>query len=158
MSKKKQTWKIGDLFLVPTLDGKLALGQVVGQEQWVLNSVSVVLFARRVDSPQGVAFDQCTGVDDAIAILFVTRDSLDRGEWPVVGPHPITIPHTHLPYEHLRSRRFVGAKVIGTGIVKDFLNAYFGLAPWNMMKDPNYFDGLLLAPDRKPSSLVFKGD
>ena len=47
MARRRQQWEIGDVFTVPTLDGQLALGQIVGREPSVLNSVTVALFDQR---------------------------------------------------------------------------------------------------------------
>ena len=42
--KKKQPWKIGDVFLVPLLDtGRFCIGQVIGQEPKAMNSVTISL-------------------------------------------------------------------------------------------------------------------
>ncbi len=90
------------------------------------------------------------------SLLFTTRDLLDSGDWKVVTNTPIELPRKRLPYEDLRSSGFIGAKVIGSRIVAEFANAYCALAPWNDWHDPNYLDRLLLSPDLKPKTLVFK--
>ena len=33
-----------------------------------------------------------------------------------------------------------------TGIIEMFLNAYFGLTPWDECYDPHYYDNLLIFP------------
>lgn len=42
------------------------------------------------------------------------------------------------------------------GIVRQFLNAAFGLAPWDDWKDPSYLDSLLLDPATRPAKVVYK--
>ena len=38
----------------------------------------------------------------------------------------------------------------------DFLSAYHKLLPWNHYHDPEYFDKLLISPDRKPLEVLLK--
>jgi hypothetical protein len=151
----KQKWSVGDLFVVTTPDGKLVVGQIVGQEQSVLNSVSLAFFDTRFDSMDeaGVA---SIGPETAFAVLFTSRDLLDSGDWKVVGHRHPVIPQAMRPYEHLRKGGFIGANVIGSGNVQKFLNAFYGLSPWDGWKDPQYLDRLLISPTKKPLKLLYK--
>lgn len=154
--RKNQAWAVGDVFALPLEDGTSVVGQVVGREG-VLNSVSVALFDRRCAAD--LIREQVDGLrlDEAFAILFVTRELLDAGEWKVVGPRAVVVPPARQPYEHLRASGFVGAKVIGAGIVNEFAHAFFGLAPWDDWANRDYLDGLLLDPSKKPHArLVYK--
>ena len=81
---------------------------------------------------------------------------MDEQKWLIAGNRPVTLPRTLLPYEKFREAGFVGAKVIGSANVVKFLNAFFALAPWDVMKDPDYFDRFLLAPDQKPKKLIYR--
>jgi len=157
MPRSKQDWQVGDVFVVPLRDRSLVVGQVVGQEPEVLNSATVAFFDHRVSDEKEVQESPLPRPSTVFAALFVTRDLLDSGDWPVVAHGRVDLPSALLPYENLRDRGFVGAKVIGSGIVEDFLSAFYGLAPWDDWKDPNYLDGLLLSHDKKPvDRLVFK--
>lgn len=153
----KKKWKVGDLFVVQTSDGKFVLGQIVGREASAMNSISVAFFDRRVDSPkQAVEAASSVSANDAFAILFVTRDQLDSGKWQLVGCFEPIIPPAMLPYENLREKRFVGATITGSGIVNKFLDAFYALRPWDAWHNPNYLDGLLISPAKKPSNLIYK--
>ena len=44
----------------------------------------------------------------------------------------------------------------GIPIEDDFIKAYFSLAPWDDWHDPEYLDKLLISPDKKPESLIYK--
>jgi hypothetical protein len=152
---QKQPWEVGDVFLVPTSDGQFVIGQIIGREAQVLNSVTVAFFDQRVPSPQ-----EPTELDwrRIFSVVFATREQLDRGSWKVVSRRSVTVPKDLFPYEGLRTSGFVGAKVIGSGILNEFVDAYYGLVPWDNWKDPNYLDGLLVAPDKKPiDRIVLKG-
>jgi hypothetical protein len=156
MARRKQSWNIGDIFTVQIKDQRFVLGQIVGREAEVLNSVSVAFYDLRCDAIQEAQDISSLDLEKIFSILFVTRESLDSGDWQIVGSCAINIPKEWMPYEHLRSKRFVGAKVIGSGIIDEFLNAYYALVPWDDWKDPQYLDRLLLSVDKKPSRLLFK--
>ena len=40
--------------------------------------------------------------------------------------------------------------------MRRFLNATFGLEPWDNWKDPNYLDSLLLDPTTRPADVILK--
>jgi hypothetical protein len=153
MPRKKQSWLIGDQFLVPLPDGSASRGQVVGQEPRVLNSVTCAFYSAKL-SPN--AKQAITSLDSLIACLFTTRDLLDNGTWRVLGHAPVTIPPHLFPFEETRHHGWVGAKVYGSQIVAEFLAAFHCLAPWDDWADPTYLDRLLITPDKKPTKLVLK--
>jgi hypothetical protein len=155
--KKKVQWSVGDVFHIPLSDNDVVLAQLVGREAEALNSITVALFDVRCKPTEIAAAVAFIDAGRAFSVLFTTRDLLDMGVWPVHGPKPISITNALMPYEHLRQSGWVGARVIGSGIVMDFVNAFYGLAPWDKYRDPGYFDGLLLTSAKKPESrLVYK--
>lgn len=153
MKQHKQKWSIGDVFLIENADGQYSAGQIVGREADVLNSVTVALFRKRFSRPEDAQTAELSE-DDAVSVVFTTRDLLDSGHWIVVGNHPIAISPRLRPYEELRATGFVGAKVYGSGILVKFANAFFGLTPWDGFHDPRYLDRLLLSADLKPKLAV----
>ncbi len=157
MARMKQKWTIGDVFMVRLKDDSVAVGQVVGREPEVLNSVTCAFFDYRATQIADVKVFQPAS-EHVIAVLFCTRDLLDSGDWKVVCSCDVTVPRERLPYEHLRLSGWVGARVTGSGIVISFLNAYHALEPWDDWKDPNYLDSLLISPQKKPKHLVLKKD
>jgi hypothetical protein len=155
--KKRVQWNVGDVFHIPLLDNDVVLAQLAGREAEVLNSITVALFDVKCKPTEIATAVSFIDAGRAFSVLFTTRDLLDIGVWPVHGPRPISIVNALMPYEHLRQSGWVGARVIGSGVVMDFVNAFYGLASWDRYKDPNYFDGLLLIPSKKPESrLVYK--
>jgi hypothetical protein len=151
-----QSWKVGDLFRIPLKDGSFLLGQIVAIEPSVLNSVSCALFDMKLscDMPQ----PKQPHIERLFAILFTTRDLLDSGAWKVFGNAKVEVTRSQLPYEALRSSGFIGAKIVGSRNVEEFANAYCGLTPWDDWADPEYLDRLLLSPNKKPKTLVYKRD
>jgi hypothetical protein len=148
--RRKQSWTIGNVLGIPLLDGSYVLAQIVGREPGALNSVSCALFDYVFKDPEEMPDCELLMPERAFAVLFVTRDLLDSHRWRVSGHCEVRIPRELLPFEHLRASDFVGACVIGSGIVESFANGFYGLSPWNDMHDPHYFDKLLLHQDVGP--------
>ena len=151
----RKAWEVGNLFAVPLADGSHVCGQVVGHEPQVLNSITCAFYRTRVPAGQPLSFQHLPGHSELIAVQFTTKDLLTRRVWKVVGNQPVTLPSQLFPHEDKRGQSWVGAVVVGSGNMVHFLNAFFGLEPWNQMKDPQYFDRLLLRPDLKPPELRF---
>lgn len=66
-----------------------------------------------------------------VAVLLVTPDLLKRGVWPINGNVAPVVPVRLRPYELFRSKDWVGAKIIGSGIVVELIRACAGLTHWN---------------------------
>jgi hypothetical protein len=153
---KKQKWVVGDIFAIQTKDDLYCIGQIVGHEPSVLNSVSIALFDWKVADTTTVQCDIILS-RSIFSILFATRDLLDQGKWKVISNCPVAISNSQLPFEKLRASEFIGARVVGSGIINDFVNAYYGLCPWDDWNDPEYLDKMLLNPSLKPPNLIYKG-
>lgn len=156
VKRRRQSWDVGDVFIVQTQDGKNVVGQIVGQERDVLNCVSCAFFDFRVKTEHELTDAHELPIDRIFSVLFVSRDLLDSGAWRVVKPLPVKVPTQWLPFEHLPRDEWIGAEVRGSAIVNEFLNAFFGLVPWDDWHDPAYLDGLLLSADKKPRRLIYK--
>jgi hypothetical protein len=144
---------VGSVFLIPLSDGGQAVGQVTAYEPAMLNSVSCILTSLRTWAP-GVSIPESS----VIASLFTTYDLLTNGRWEILGNAAIPITQADLPYERLRSAGWVGAKMTGSRNVEAFVNAWFGLAPWDDWADPNYLDRLLFRGVGRPATATFKED
>lgn len=152
--KRKQKWDVGSVFSVEQLDGYFCLGQVV--DLMVPNAPSCAFYDVRFRVGTMVPPDIELVEPKIIASLSTTREQLDRGYWRVVTNQPPALEQKYWPNEHLRSVGWVGAKTYGSGIVTDFLNAFYGLFPWDYYLDPKYFDELLYSKTKKPTRLVLK--
>jgi hypothetical protein len=136
----KQQPKLGDVFWVPIEDGSFVLGQIVEIEPEVLNSITCAFFNCRSSSGE----KQTPLFSQPISIQFVTRDLFSSGKWKRQANQPVQISPASLPYREAKAREWVGAKVIGSGIITMFLAAFYGLRSWEEMKDPRYYQNLLL--------------
>lgn len=146
----KQKWTAGDIFAVPLSDGSSIIGQVLAHEPEAMNSVACAFF----DAPPDADAATTTDPLNAFSVLLVTRDALDKGGWKIIGHESVSLPRAKFPHESLRPKGFVGAKVVGSGIVAKFLHAFRGLSPWDAMADQDYFDNLLTDSAKRPARLV----
>ena len=154
MARKHSSWKPGDIFGVPLGCDEYGLGQVLSHEKNCMDSV-LCCFSNTIsyNCPEGVP---TIGLSDLISIQIVTRDSLDKGIWPVLGSsEPIEVAGVY-PIESLRANRYIGAKIRGSGVMQKFVLAYFGRSPWDEYFDPQYFDKLLVEGLARPAIATFK--
>lgn len=148
----RQQLNAGDLFEISVGAEWVATGQVLEAIPQALNSVGVALWKpRRVDFKAGLAPS-----DAPFSILLVTPELLKKGEWHIVKSAMISIPTYARPYEVFRAAHWVGAKIVGAGIVEEFLQAAIGLRPWDDWADPLYLDSLLAPGQLRPGSVVLK--
>jgi len=149
---------VGDVFLVPQQDGRCSLGQVLAFEKQMMNSVSCAFYDIRFPSADGIQLPSDLPSASIIAVLFTTHDLLRRGAWNIVGRLPVVLEQRYFPYEHLRgSGGWVGATMHGSGIVVEFLDAYFGLRFWDDWYDPEYLDELLFQGRQRPPGIKLMG-
>lgn len=150
----KQTWKAGDIFLIPNADGLFTPGQVIAHEKRTLHSASCAFFDQRVASREEA---RTIKLDPAkcVSALLVTPDSLDEGLWVIVGNQSVVLPKKLWPYEEMLSRKQKnGPLVRGSGNVVAFLDAFHRLCPWDSWFRADYLDEYLLTPDKKPKNVI----
>lgn len=157
MAARTHRWVAGDVFLVPLKDGTHGVGQVVARDRSLLRSAAIALFDLKADCLAGQG-PHVLPLGTLFSELVCTRDLLDSGRWAVVGRAASPVPEDVVAYEALRASGFVGESVVGSAIVEEFVNAYFGLMPWDDWYVPDYLDKLLVSPGRKPvHRLLFSG-
>jgi len=145
----KQVPAVGDVFLVELSDDRFAVGQVLETRPVLMNSFTCAFFDKRVNSADEIDFPLIKA--SMLSCQFVTRDAFNRGQWQRVFNVAPKIEDADLPYRDKEHVGWIGAKVIGSRIMTSFLNACFGLESWTEMKDPRYYDGLLIVGRRRPS-------
>ena len=139
----KQIPKIGDVFLIPLNNRKCAVGQIVEIEVGMMSSITCV-FYNGIYIPEVEIGDVSNDISRAISCQFVTRDLFNNGTWKRISNRALPNTQDILPYRETKSNGWIGAKMIGSGIIKTFLNAYNGLDDWRGMHDKQYFEKLLL--------------
>jgi hypothetical protein len=146
-------WNVGSVFGIEQNDQNYSLGQVL--DIMMPNVVSCSFYDVRYRT--GITpSDPELPFNKLVAAISTTREKLDRGQWRLISSSSIKLERQFWPNESLRDLGWVGAKTYGSRIVEKFLDAYFGLAPWDCYADPSYFDKLLFYPSRKPKHLKFK--
>jgi len=73
-----------------------------------------------------------------------------------VGKQSIGNLSRYAQIDDVRANGYVGVKVIGSGIITKFLEAYHSLYPWNGFARPDYLDSLLLRKEYKPKSVLIR--
>ena len=139
---KRQKPEVGDLFTVPLPDGTFALGQIVARETPMLNSWTCAF--SRVRIPKEEMPIEALRLEDVISVQFVNGDLLKKGIWKIHGWAAVIIPRVVFPFEEFREQKWIGATMRGSGIMNTFLAAFHGLEFWDEMKDPDYYQTLLL--------------
>lgn len=143
--RRRQEWGPGSVFLLPLADGRWCVGQVIGRG--ILRSTWIVLFDLVVASSDVPAL-----TDERIfASIMVTTDLLDSGQWRVAGSAPEPGSDWLAGHVALQEAGYVGATIRGSGNVEEFVNAFYGLVPWDDWYVPNYLDAFLVSPEKKPT-------
>lgn len=149
--RSKQRWGVGDYFKVPLSDGSLGFGQVASIEA-EMGSAICAFFAVREESSEATPSD----FGRPFSVIVVTKDLLDSADWPVCSSGKAIEVENYIDVDSMRARRYVGTRIIGSGIAMKLVEAYFGLYPWNGFHDPNYLDGYLVSPEMKSKWAVYK--
>ena len=151
-SKRKQPrWKTGMVYAVPLKDGSFGIAQSGDAQGEFINVIYVALFADRYTHIPDEA--PPLNRDAAISLTATWRQALNRGEWPSLGVAPEIFKKSEFPNERYARKGYVGAKNYDAGLLADFLSAFHGLLPWNVMHDPSYYDGFLRPGLPRPQSV-----
>ena len=143
--------------MVPVADGsKSRIRQILDEMKPGLVSVAFIDRRFEDDTAARASLASKPVEQEVFSKLTTFSDSISRGEWPIVGDGPVILPQTQWPNEEFRSNAWVGCKYLSIPLVVRFLNAYSGLEPWDAMYLPDYYDGFLSWPEKKPATLVFK--
>ncbi|RTR37981.1 hypothetical protein EKG38_15560 [Shewanella canadensis] len=152
----KKTWDIGNIFSVELSDGTFSIGQVVGREAEVLNSITCAFFKIRFQHYPSM--DEIFELNETklIACQFTTKDLLTKRIWKVLGNRKPVISSISFPHEDCRDNGWIGAEIHGSGIMNQFLNAYYALEFWDDWFEPDYLDTILWKDAKKPENLRYK--
>lgn len=152
----KQQWKKGDIFTIKLKDNTFVFGQIIAYEPQALNSVICAFYDIRNMNLENISKLDLKK-NKIFSILFVTRDLLDSGKWKVITTKNISMPFLwYFKLFKLKKNKMVGTKIIGSGIIEYFINAFYGLDYWNNYKDLYYLDSLLISKNKKPKDVLYK--
>jgi hypothetical protein len=136
---KKQKWKVGDIFQIPLENGTYAFGQVVWTSYthpvcclFDINKTDVPTLGEIISNPY-------------ISILSLTPNSLDNHSWRVLGNMDVRVQKKDVP------KKFNGTTTDFTsGILEELANVFYGVTPWNVFAEEDFFDEILLPTVKRP--------
>jgi Immunity protein 26 len=134
---KKQKWKVGDVFQIPLENGTYAFGQVVWKSD--TNPVCGLLDINKTDVPTLEEIIR----NPFISILSLTPNSLDNHSWKVFGSMDVSVQKKDVP------RKFKTTDFT-SGILEELANAFYGVTPWNVSAEEDFFDQILLPTVKRP--------
>lgn len=152
---RKQKWKNGDVFLVPLLDGTYTVGQVIRKTKEALNSAVCAFFDIRLIEGAAENIEELTD-NLLVALKFSSVGLLDAGEWEVVDNRVPLDTRKYFDLDQLAKDRYLNVNIVGSANLRELMNAYYALSPWNTFYDPQYLDKLLISPDKKPRNLILQ--
>lgn len=147
-NRKRVRWAPGAVYAVPLTDGSYGLAQAI--DAMMVNVIYVALFAARLPAVPEVVPE--LRPETIVSLAATWRQDLDRGDWPYVGGAPLVVRKAAFPNERFAASGYVGAKHYDAGILADFLSAYHGLLPWNVMHVEDYYDRLLAPGVPRPDT------
>jgi len=136
---KHLRYKPGMVYAVPLVDGTFGLAQA--GEAMLPNVIYVALYLDRYpDVPAGVPSMQRENI---VSLVATWKKNLNKGAWLPLGIATQAAARHEFPNEAVADQGYVAAKHYDAGILAEFLSAFHGLLPWNVMFDPAYYDRLL---------------
>lgn len=149
---RRQKLKAGDYFAVPLQNGEYGLGQILDMVDLIDNAACIFLDKKFI-----MGTPIMTTSDNIVAAKYVVAQLLRR-YFPIVqsGEADIRLLLQYFPeHERFKTGDMVGMESNQTGVIELFLNAYFGLTPWDECDAPHFYDEMLVSPDKKPSNLIY---
>ena len=143
-------WEDGDVFAIPLVDGSYTVGQVLNK----LHCTCALFEARSTNKKYNIhEFKKFR----PISILHLSNGNLlNNGYWEVQFNHTVSID----PGSGSGGRSGeIGSISYGRcNAMKDLANAWYGLLPWNVLFDPNYYEKQLLKGVSQPSTVLILND
>ena len=152
MGNRKIKWNSGDVFAVLLGDKTYSIGQVLDL-RWP-QCVRCAFYEEKYTSVHEINIAEVCKNEHLISLIEVTRVFLDSGMWMIIGNKEINISKEKYPNEQFRDKQWVGAVTSDAGLAEDFLNAFYGITAWDNWFDPNYLDGYLIDPLKKPKNRI----
>ncbi|MCR8848377.1 immunity 26/phosphotriesterase HocA family protein [Rossellomorea sp. SC111] len=140
---KKQKWEVGDIFQIPLENGTHAFGQIVWKDY--THPVCGLFDINKTEIPSLVEIMSYP----FISILSLTPNSLDNHRWKVLGNTNVRIQKEDVPKE-FNGTDCIGARSFSSGTLEDLANAVYGVKPWNVFAEEDYFDQILLPSIKRP--------
>jgi len=145
--------QLADIFLVPLINGDFAVGQVANVDDTPENT-ALCLFTLLKSAPDWPP--EPIHYSEAVALMLVSDASIRDKTWQVVGFEAVPALERIFDLEDAVSTGFENLTVQDPAIVEAFVNACHGHYPWDGFPDSQFFNKLLIYPDRVPKTARMK--
>ncbi|MBP8083829.1 MAG: hypothetical protein KAZ87_11575 [Spirochaetes bacterium] len=135
---KRQKWNIGDIFAIKLDDGFYSYGQVLGIHTY--KSPTNCLF--EIKSDKLMIPIEAIISSRILTILHCDACYLSDYSFQIIYNHKVLANPNSGPWGKCESH--VGQTTGSDGHILDLANAWWGLIPWNVMHDEDYYDQHLL--------------
>ncbi len=138
------------IYGLPLEDGTFGLAQAI-DSMWE-NVIYIAIFSDKYEEiPESV---ESLNVDNIISFGATWKQDLNNGSWAKIGVLAPVVDKSQFPNERYADSGYIGATNSDAGVFNDFLSAYHGLAPWNVMYKEDFWDKYLNAGKSAPSSIL----
>lgn len=145
--------QLADIFLVPLINGDFAVGQVANVADTPDNT-ALCLFTLLTSAPDWPP--KPIHYSEAISLILLSDTSLRDGTWQTVGFEAVPPLKRIFDLEDALATKFANVKAQDPAIVEAFVNACHGHYPWDGFPDSQFFNSLLIYPDRVPKFAKMK--
>lgn len=138
----------GQVFAVPLRDGMVGLGQVVSVNH---RGVACALFPKKARTHDELLENVDETLKSPLTILVITGVYIRTGHYAVITDKEVDYSEFAVPTD--------GKGASHTDdMLEEFLQAYFGLDPWDGMYRPDYFERKLIPGRPVPPTVRYKRD
>lgn len=138
----RQKWKIGDVFSIPLLDNTFSFGQVAGT--WETSKIPILALFEIKQQKGEVTVDQL--LKARILSVWISDDyELAGFEYKILFNTDIIA----------NPGRVKDESVMGGASLGTLANVYFGLQPYNVMYDENYYDEFFQPDIQRPTNILW---
>lgn len=141
----RQKWKIGDIFSIPLLDGTFSFGQIVGTH---LTSKSPILALFEIKQEQSIITDDKLIKARVLSVWNSDDEYIANHKCKILfNQEPLTNP------KNVKNKNQSGGPNI-----HELANVFFGLEPYNVLYNKNYFDEFLQPNIERPKNIIWLTD
>jgi hypothetical protein len=144
---KPKQWQIGDVFSVPLKDNSFTIGQVLDKRY----HCTCAVFDHRTFTQLNITATEFRKLKP-ISILHLAADQLNNGNWRILFNTKVTVnPDAGQGGKYGE----IGSISYGSGkTLTDFAEVYWGLDPWNVKAEEDYYDQMLLKNVSRPKTAI----
>lgn len=143
---KPKKWDVGDVFAIPLSDDTFSIGQVIDKRYGCTCALFDVHIKEALLNPSD--FRKLS----PISILHLGTNLLNNGTWQIQFNDLVTLDPaggSGGKFGEVGSTSYGGG-----GTMTDLADVYFGLQPWNVMFDEDYYDKMLLKGLSRPNNAI----